>query len=188
MTILWWALHAPLLSASIASQTASVPLVRHLAGATDDVARSSKRSQRQRCFLVACFVSTWLGPKDPGLGSSWVSQQLIPLLPRCCADSGDLLNPVLFAYWAALYGFCFANTKYFSSPKSYLESFWKNYRDPRYLFFSIEKWSIISDPIRFLLLVISTKLFDSLFLSAIFWYCDTFLATYLLMSKDVLIS
>lgn len=121
--ILWWALNPP------SSQQVSLPKLRqclwchHLAGAAEDAARSSQRSQRQ-CFLVACLVSTLLGPKDPSPCTSWVSQQLIPLLPRCSADSGDLLNQMLFAYWAALYAFCFAETKCFSSPKSYLNH-WK---------------------------------------------------------------
>lgn len=57
-----------------------------------------------------------------------------PLLPGCSADSGDLLNPMLLAYWAALNAFCFADAKCFSCPKSYLESpKVKNYRDSRYL-------------------------------------------------------
>lgn len=134
--ILWWALHPPLPS-SFTSQTASAPLVPSFGRGRRGC--SQKLTEKP----VACFVSTWLGPKDPSSCASWVSQQLIPLLPRCSADSGDLLNPMLLAYWAALYAFCFVDTKCFSCPKSYLESLKvKNYRDSRYLvgfFFSVVK-------------------------------------------------
>lgn len=134
--ILWWALHPPLPS-SFTSQTVSAPLVPSFGRGRRGC--SQKLTEKP----VACFVSTWLGPKDPSSCASWVSQQLIPLLPRCSADSGDLLNPMLLAYWAALYAFCFVDTKCFSCPKSYLESLKvKNYRDSRYLvgfFFSVVK-------------------------------------------------
>lgn len=122
---------------SFTSQTASAPLVPSF---------GRKRrgcSQKLTEKPVACLVSTWLGPKDPNSCASWVSQQLIPLLPRCSADSGDLLNPMLLAYWAALYAFCFVDTKCFSCSKSYLESLKvKNYRDSKIFsrgFFSVVK-------------------------------------------------
>lgn len=82
---------------------------------------AAPRKARDCCFLVACLVSMWLAAKDPSPCTSWVSQQLIPLLPRCSADSDDLLNQMLFAYWAALCAFSLPGAKCFFHLQSYLK-------------------------------------------------------------------
>lgn len=177
-----------LLSASIASQSASVPSFgrRHRG-------RSQQLPEKPETGLFSCahLVSTWLGPQDASSCASWVSQQLVPLLPKCSADSGDLLNQMLFAYWSALCAFCLADTKCISFPKSYLEPLkMNNYRDSRCFVPSLTK-SISSDPIRFLFLVISTKLLFTHYFFLLFSGAAIvifFLAAYLLMSKVVLIS